>query len=90
MMYGYNWGSSGMPWAGRFSGLGYPGSSFGFWMMIGLVVLVTGAIVLLVVGSRKKHIRANEDIEALAIIKRRYAKGELTNEDFQRMKRDLM
>ena len=89
MMYGYNWGSSGMPWAGRFSGLGYPGSPLGFWM-IGLSVLVTGAIVLIVVGSRKKHIRANEDIEALAIIKRRYAKGELTNEDFQRMKRDLM
>lgn len=88
-MHGYSWGYRGIPRSGGFACLNYMDSPLGFWMMIGFMVLVTVAIVLLVAGTRKKHRQVNNDSEAMAIIKRRYAKGELTIEDFQRMKKDL-
>ncbi len=88
-MHGFNWGYRGMPRTGGFSCLNYFGSPLGFWLMIGFMVLLTVAIVLLVIGIRKKQSHSYGDTEALAIIQRRYAKGELTKEDFQRMKKDL-
>lgn len=88
-MHGYYWGYRGIARTGRFACLDYVNSPLGFWLMIGLMVLVTVVVVLLVIGIMKKHRHVSEDSEALAILKRRYAKGELTNEDFQRMKKDL-
>ncbi len=88
-MYGSYWGHRGMFGTGGFSNMNYIGSSLGFWLLIGFLVLVTVTIVLLLVGARKKHAHTNGGAEALDSIKRRYAKGELTHEDFQRMKEDL-
>ena len=88
-MHGYYWGYRGIPRTGAFSCWNYIDSPLGLYLMIGLMALVTVAIVLFVVGARKKNRQIFEDSEAMAIIKRRYAKGELTNEDFQRMKKDL-
>lgn len=88
-MHGYYWGYRGIPRTGGFSCLRYVDSPVGFWIMIAMMVLVTVAIVLLVVGARKIHRQITEDSEAMAIIRRRYAKGELSIEDFQRMKKDL-
>ncbi len=89
-MHGYYWGFRGMPRTRWFSYLNYTDSPLGFWLMISLMLLVAVAIVLLIIGTRKRHRNLTEDTEALAIIKRRYANGELTNEDFQRMKKDLL
>ena len=87
-MHGYYWGFRGMPRARGFSYLNYTDSPLGFWLMLGLMLLIAVAIVLLIVNVRKRN--RDEDSEAMATIKRRYANGELTNEDFQRMKKDLL
>ena len=88
-MHGYNWGYRGMPRTGGFACLNYFDSPLDFWLMIAFMVLVTVTVVLLVVGLRKKKSQVTDESEAMAIIRRRYAKGELTVEDFQRMKKDL-
>ena len=88
-MHGYTWGYRAMPKTGGFACLNYMDSPLGFWLMLGLMVLVTVAIVLLVVSIRKKKYLINDESEAVAIIKRRYAKGELSVEEFKRMKKDL-
>lgn len=88
-MHGYYWGYRGIPRTGGFSCLRYVDSPVGFWIMIALMVLVTVAIILLVVGIRKKRRLIHDESEAMAIIRRRYAQGELTIEDFQRMKKNL-
>jgi len=67
----------------------YAYSPLGFWMMISLMVLVVVAIVLLIIGMRKRQTSYQENTEALDIIKRRYAKGELSLEEFKTMKKDL-
>lgn len=88
-MHGYYWGHRGWMGTGRFSCFNYGNSPLGFWLMIAIFVLVAVAIVLLIIGMRKKHRPINSESEAMAIIQRRYAKGELTNEEFQRMKKEL-
>lgn len=88
-MHGYYWGFRGMPRGGRFACLNYMDSPLGFWLMIGFVVLVVVGIVLLALNLRKRNHQSNDDSEAMAIIKRRYAKGELTNEEFLKLKKDL-
>ena len=88
-MHGYFWGYRGLPKTGNFSCLNYIDSPLGFWVMAALMILVTGAIVLLIISARKKHRNLDEESEALAIVKRRYAIGELTTEEFSRMKKDL-
>ncbi|MBI9094849.1 MAG: SHOCT domain-containing protein [Sphaerochaeta sp.] len=88
-MHGYYWGYRGIPRTGAFSWLNYSDSPLGLYLMIGFMALVTLAVVLLIVSTRKRHRQIFEETEAMVIIKRRYAKGELTIEDFQRMKKDL-
>ncbi len=85
-MHGYYWGLRGVPNVG---GMHYAYSPLGFWMMISLMVLVVVAIVLLIIGMRKRQTSYQENTEALDIIKRRYAKGELSLEEFKTMKKDL-
>jgi len=89
-MHGYFWGYRGIPRTGNFSCLNYFDSPLGFWVMATLMIIVTVAIVLLLISARKKHRNHDEESEALAIIKRRYAIGELTTADFSRMKKDLL
>ncbi|MDD2297478.1 MAG: SHOCT domain-containing protein [Sphaerochaetaceae bacterium] len=88
-MHGYNWGYRGTPRMGGFFRWNYIDSPLGFWLIIALLVLVTVAIVLLIIKGKKKYQHLDEETGALATIKRRYANGELTNEEFQRMKKDL-
>ena len=88
-MHGYYWGHRGIPRTGGISCLNYIDSPLGLWIMATLMILVTVAIVLLIIVARKKHRNLDEESEALAIIKRRYAIGELTTEEFSRMKKDL-
>lgn len=85
-MHGYYWGHRGMAGVG---GMHYAYSPLGFWMMISLMVLVVVAIVLLIIGMRKRQSSHLENSEALDIVKRRYADGELSLEEFKKMKKDL-
>ncbi|MBU7015587.1 MAG: SHOCT domain-containing protein [Theionarchaea archaeon] len=64
-----------------FFGVGFYGFGFLFW------VLVAFFVVLVWLSSRGKD-RENEE-EHLTILKRRYARGEITREEFNRMREEL-
>lgn len=57
---------------------------FGIILLAGIVLLIVWAIKKLVKGGSNR----NEDT-ALDILKKRYARGEITSEEFERMRRDI-
>ncbi len=66
-------------------GLGHMGFGWLFW----IVLLIVGFF--LIKGSLSGN-RSNQDSgqSALEILKQRYAKGEISKDEFERMKRDLV
>ncbi len=73
-------------------GMGWGGMWFGgiFWLLIlGLIIWIA---VTLVNNSRRRddthYLPPKTD--ALEILKQRYARGEISREEFERMKRDLL
>jgi len=65
----------------------------GMFMMIPMFLLVIGAIFLIIYMLRKvsdtgQHFHPGKETP-LDILKKRYARGEITREEFEEMKRDL-
>jgi uncharacterized membrane protein len=58
-----------------------------FWIIF--LILIT-VIIYLVVQTRTKRITAPSKETPLDILARRYAKGEITKDDFERMKKDII
>jgi putative membrane protein len=60
-----------------------------FWILFAFVIV--GLIRLLVHGRRNREMNDQMDDEdsALGILKRRYAKGEITKKEFLEMKKDI-
>jgi len=84
MMFWGPWG-----WGGGWgTGLGVWGIVLGvFGMLVPLVFLglIIWAVVRLAHGS---PVRSRED-SALAVLRERYARGEISRDDYERMKREL-
>jgi len=57
-------------------------------LLIGLFVLIVVAVVKWLSGS-KMPFSVSDRENALEILKRRYAKGEIGKEEFERIKRDI-
>jgi len=57
-------------------------------LLIGLFVLIVVAVVKWLSGS-KMPFSVSDQENALEILKRRYAKGEIGKEEFERIKRDI-
>lgn len=77
MMWGYWNGGPGIGWS-MMAGMAL------FW------VAVIAGIVLLVRASTHRHmVGAGGGDPALEILRRRYASGELTREEYERMRKDL-
>ncbi len=84
----------GMP-NGMMDGYGY-GMGYGIWGILGLIfwILVIIGLVLLIkylwegggIGSGAKK----EQESALEILKRRYARGDISKEEFEEKKKDLL
>jgi len=81
----------------------YPGEHFwwGGWWMFPMIMPIIGLVIMVIVlysvfgrgGCRPPWLDryADKEVEtALDILKKRYAKGELNKEDFERMKKDLL
>ena len=67
------------------------GASMGWWMVIGLVVFWGGLIALIVWGITRLTRRGDSapKRDPLDIAKDRYAKGEISREEFEQIKKDL-
>lgn len=67
----------------------------GWWMLFGVILMVIfwgGIIWLIVWGVRKVMMRRPEEGSRhtpLDIVKERYARGEITREQFEQIKKDL-
>ena len=93
MMGGYGW--AGCDWNGMGSGMmgpgmmGWGGIGYGWWMplvgVIFLVVLIVGLYLVFSAYRRPERLATT----ALDILKERYAKGEITEEQYQRMKNEI-
>ena len=74
---------------------GMMGGGTGIWMLFGMVfwILVIVGIVLLVVWVVQKTVgggAGGTEGSALEILKKRYARGEISKEEFEEKKRDLL
>ena len=74
---------------GSMMDFGYFGYGGMFMGMLLIVILVAGVIYLFVreAGSKADHRSSGET--PLDILKRRYAKGEITQEEFEKVKKEL-
>ncbi len=61
----------------------------GIFMWILLVVIIVAAVLLITRVTRPGKSNSSFRDSSIDILKRRYARGEITKEEFQRMKKDL-
>ena len=76
-------------------GNGMMGGGMGIWMFLGMVfwILLIVGIVLLVVWVVQKAMGGGAgrlEESALEILKKRYARGEISKEEYEEKKRDLL
>ncbi len=76
-----------------FSGGGMMGFGFGYGMGFGLILMILfwGAIIWLVISLINTGTKKSEETSesALAILKKRYARGEVTREQYLEMEKEL-
>ena len=67
------------------------GADMGWWMIAWAVIFWGGLIALIVWGIKKLTERGNSTPKQnpLDIAKERYAKGEISREEFEQLKKDL-
>lgn len=73
----------------RHMGFGHMGFGYtGIWTFVLLALLVIGVIIYLTKRSKKPYQDPNPD-EALDILDRRYAKGEINTKEYREKKKEL-
>jgi uncharacterized membrane protein len=91
--YGFRGGAPGYGYGPHMFGYGLRGLRALRWIPPILIFLLLSAVVVLAVLLATRRRRSSERLEgnndALEILKRRYARGEIGKEDYERMKRDL-
>ena len=70
-------------------------TGMGWWMIFGVILMIVfwGGIIALVVWGIRRLVQGSpsrESRNALDIAKERYARGEITKEQFEQIKKDLM
>jgi putative membrane protein len=60
-----------------------------FWMIIFWVLVIVGVVYIVRVATRSGR-KQEKDEAPLDILKKRYAKGEISKEEFEKMRDDLM
>lgn len=70
-------------------GYGMMGWGYGGWFMGIIFLIVIAAIGLAILFVLKNYRGGPAGETPLEILKKRYAKGEISKEDFERMKKDL-
>jgi putative membrane protein len=85
---GYGWGMMGPGMMGGFGGFGFPFMG-GIWMILFWVLIIGGVVWLVQSLSRGTGSNGQPSASFLDILKQRYAKGEITKEQFEQMKHNL-
>ena len=83
------WGYPNMMGSFYGGGLGWVGMVFGFIFFILVVIGIIFLIVWLVKKSNNPGVENRIGSKALEVLKERYAKGEITKDQFDNMKKDL-
>ena len=78
-------GGHGHMWGGE-GGMGYGYGGFYIWI---LLLIVIGLLVFLILQSAQSGSRTDQE-SPLDILKKRFAKGEITKEEYEEMKRKLL
>jgi putative membrane protein len=87
--YGPGWGMGpGMMWGWGGYGPGF-GYGFGGMFMGILFLIVIGVVIYFIVRNAKTRGGIFESERPLDILKKRYARGEITKDEYDRMKDDL-
>ncbi len=68
------------------NGMGFMG--FGWLWIIILIVIILAGVYFFSEGFKKENV-PQTSTSSIEILKQRYAKGEITKEEFDRMKREL-
>ena len=64
--------------------------NFGFgWLLWIIIIVLVVALIWKNTSERDKYIPFENKETALDILKKRYAKGEITKEEFERIKKDI-
>ncbi|MBI5031875.1 MAG: SHOCT domain-containing protein [Chloroflexi bacterium] len=71
-----------------FGGFGFPFMG-GIWMIVFWVLIIGGVVWLVQSLARGTGNSGHPNTSFLEILKQRYAKGEITKEQFEQMKHDL-
>ena len=64
----------------------------GIWFIF-FILIIAGIIIFIISASKRRgfiQIKENSSDNALEILKERYAKGEITNEEFNRIREDII
>jgi len=88
-MYGNFWGHRGMFGTGGFSRFNYINSPLGFWLMIGLVLIVITLVVFFAVHLFRRSHGSSGSEDAMLLLKKRYARGEISREEYESIKKNL-
>ena len=72
-------------------GMAMEGSAI-FWTVIIAAVVIIAVVLILTRthGTRQNKFKVNQGDTPMDILKKRYALGEITEEEFEEMKRDLL
>jgi putative membrane protein len=75
-------------------GYGYGGNmmyGFGGWILLIVIIALAGAVIYYLVMQTRNAPRPGKPVgeTALDILKKRFARGEISREEFQSMKKDL-
>ncbi|MFO7570707.1 MAG: SHOCT domain-containing protein [Smithellaceae bacterium] len=70
-------------------GGGYGFGIGGMFMWLIILIILVAAIYFIVMAIKSRQVTGSSLETPLDILKKRYAKGEITKEDFERMKKDL-
>jgi len=79
MMMGYGYGSS----------MGWLGMGFGIIIHLAFIALIIMAAIWMFKTAFRGEHREEKQTGAIEILKQRYAKGEITSEEYKSMKKEL-
>jgi putative membrane protein len=72
---------------GRGLAYGYGGYGCGGWLPMLLFVIVIFGFIILLIVKRPRRNKEHQGSQALAILNERLAKGEITTEEYERLKK---